>query len=160
MNIIRRRIWLTFLRSSSRSWKKYKFVSKFYSVFLAPFCEDLSFPTSTAHLLSSSGLYRIPLCLVKAEVLVSPLCPTLQSHGLGPTRLLCPWNLQARILEWVPLPSSRGSSEPRGWIGISWVSCTVRQLLYHWATREAPRIWSHGGIHLFDSTSNLEIPIS
>ena len=31
---------------------------------------------------------------------------------------------QARILEWVPMPSSRGSSQPRGWICIS---CTANR---------------------------------
>ena len=31
--------------------------------------------------------------------------------------------LQARILEWVAMPSSRGSSWPRGWTCISWGSC-------------------------------------
>ena len=29
---------------------------------------------------------------------------------LDPTSLLCPWNSQARILEWVAIPFSRGSS--------------------------------------------------
>ena len=33
--------------------------------------------------------------------------------------------LQARILEWVAMPSSRGSSWPRGWIQVSCGSCTV-----------------------------------
>ena len=42
--------------------------------------------------------------------------------------------LQARILEWVAMPSSRESSWPRDWIR---VSCTGRQILYHWATWEA-----------------------
>jgi len=41
--------------------------------------------------------------------------------------------LQARILEWVAIPFSRGSSWPRDW---TWVSCTGRQILYHWATRK------------------------
>ena len=31
--------------------------------------------------------------------------------------------LQARILEWIATPSSRGSSRPRDWICTSWVSC-------------------------------------
>ena len=35
--------------------------------------------------------------------------------------------LQARILEWVAMPSSRGSSRPRERTGISYVSCVVRQ---------------------------------
>ena len=42
--------------------------------------------------------------------------------------------LQARILEWVTMPFSRVSSLPRDWTR---VSCVGRQLLYHWATREA-----------------------
>ena len=40
--------------------------------------------------------------------------------------------LQARILEWVVMPSSRGSSQPRDWNGISSVSCIGRWVLYHW----------------------------
>ena len=39
--------------------------------------------------------------------------------------------LQAGILEWVAMPSSRGSSQPRNPIHISYVSCTSRQVLYH-----------------------------
>ena len=42
--------------------------------------------------------------------------------------------LQARTLEWVALPFSRGSSWPRD---RNHVSCTGKQILYHWATREA-----------------------
>ena len=51
-------------------------------------------------------------------------------HGLQPTRLLCPWTiaqqaplstgiLQERILEWVAMPSSRGSSKPMDQIQVS-----------------------------------------
>ena len=39
--------------------------------------------------------------------------------------------LQARILEWVAIPFSRGSSWPRDWIHVSFVSCIGRQVLYH-----------------------------
>ena len=31
--------------------------------------------------------------------------------------------LQVRILEWIAMPSSRGSSQPKYWICISYVSC-------------------------------------
>ena len=41
---------------------------------------------------------------------------------------------QARILEWVFMPFSGGSSWPRDQ---TWVSCIGRQILYHWAAREA-----------------------
>ena len=43
--------------------------------------------------------------------------PVSTAHGI----------LQARILEWVAMPSSRGSSQPRDQTGISYVSCIVRQ---------------------------------
>ena len=36
--------------------------------------------------------------------------------------------LQARILEWVAMPSSRGSSWPRDRTRVSYVSCIGRQL--------------------------------
>ena len=39
--------------------------------------------------------------------------------------------LQARILEWVAMPSSRGSSWPRDWTRVSYVSWTGRRVLYH-----------------------------
>ena len=45
--------------------------------------------------------------------------------------------LQARILEWVAMPSSRGSSQPRDWTHVSYVFCTGRWILYHWAIWEA-----------------------
>ena len=38
--------------------------------------------------------------------------------------------LQARILEWVAMPSSRGSSQPRDWTCVSYVSCIGRRILY------------------------------
>ena len=39
--------------------------------------------------------------------------------------------LQARTLQWVSMPSSRGSSQPRDQTHISDVSCIGRQVLYH-----------------------------
>ena len=49
--------------------------------------------------------------------------------------------LQARILAWVPLPFCRGSSQPKDQMCVSYVSCIGRQVLYHWATWEAPYRW-------------------
>ena len=39
--------------------------------------------------------------------------------------------LQARILEWVTVPSSRGSSQPRDYTHVSYVSYIGWQVLYH-----------------------------
>ena len=73
--------------------------------------------------LSSTISFHVQLC--------STLCdpgnwspPGLSVHGI----------LQARILEWTVISSSRGSSPPRDWTHVSWVSCTGRRILYHYAT--------------------------
>ena len=56
--------------------------------------------------------------LAKVEVLLTQSCPTLQPRGLLPTRHFCHGILQARILEWVAIPFSSGSSRirDRTWI--------------------------------------------
>ena len=45
--------------------------------------------------------------------------------------------LQARILKWVAIPLSRGSSQPRDQTHVSYVSCTGRWILYHCTSWEA-----------------------
>ena len=47
--------------------------------------------------------------------------------------------LQARILEWVAIPFSRGSSQPRDQ---TQVSHTAGGFFTSWATREAQEYWS------------------
>ena len=42
--------------------------------------------------------------------------------------------LQARILEWMVISSSRGSSQHRDQTHVSCVFCIGRWILYHWAT--------------------------
>ena len=42
---------------------------------------------------------------------------------------------QARLLEWVAISSSRGSSPSRDWTQIYCISCIGRWILYHWVTR-------------------------
>ena len=41
---------------------------------------------------------------------------------------------QARILEWVAVSFSRGSSQPRDWTYVSWVLYIPRWILYHCTT--------------------------
>ena len=69
--------------------------------------------------------------------LVTKLCPTV----LRPMDCSLPGSFvhgisQARILEWVAMPSSRASSWPRYWTHF----CTGRQILYYWAIWEASDI--------------------
>ena len=47
--------------------------------------------------------------------------------------------LQARILEWVAMPSSRESSQPRDRTLISYIPCISRRVLYHQCQLGSPR---------------------
>ena len=53
---------------------------------------------------------------------------------------------QARVLEWVAISLSRGSSPPRGW---TWVSCIAGGFSANWATREAPFFHDFSNLNLF-----------
>ena len=68
--------------------------------------------------------------------LVSESCPTFCDRmDCSPPGSSVHWIFQARILEWVAISFSRGSSWPRD---RTQVYCIGRWILYHWATREAP----------------------
>ena len=76
-----------------------------------------------------------PTCL-KAKVLVAQSCPTLcDPIDCDPLGSSVHGILQARILEWVAIPFSRGSPQPRNQIR---VSCIAGRFFTVWATREAP----------------------
>ena len=62
----------------------------------------------------------------KSPQLCSTLCDPMDCRPPGSSVRKI---LQARILEWVAMPSSWGSSPPWDWI--SYVSCTGRWVLYH-----------------------------
>ena len=67
--------------------------------------------------------------------LVSKSCQTLCNPvDCGPPDSSVHNIFQARILEWVAISSSGGSSRLRDWTSISRIG---RQILYHWATWEA-----------------------
>ena len=84
---------------------------------------------------SLGTIKRKSLIADSTEVKVAQLCPSLCSpldytvHGI----------LQARILEWVAFPFSRGSSQPRD---RTQVSCIAGGFFTSWATREAQEHWS------------------
>ena len=81
------------------------------------------------HVAANAIISRIPACVLAITVvsdswrpygLYSP--PGSSVHGI----------LQARILEWVAIPFSRGCSRPRYGTRISYISCFGRLVLYHW----------------------------
>ena len=63
---------------------------------------------------------------------VSQLCPTL----FDPMEHTVHGVLQVRILEWVAVPFSSGSSQPRDG---TQVFCIVGRFFTNWATREVPK---------------------
>ena len=68
---------------------------------------------------------------------------SLWSHGLQPSRVLCSWNFQGGILEWVAISSSRGSFPPRDW--------THLLPLQHWQAESSPLHHLKSPIYLFIS---------
>ena len=71
-----------------------------------------------------------------ASCLITKLCPTLCNHvDCSPPGSSVHGIFQAKILEWVAISFSRGSSLTQG-LNLPLLHC--RQILYHWATREAP----------------------
>ena len=84
------------------------------------------------HVLTHLRARKVECHFVERKVKVTQLCPTLCD----------PMNciheiLQARILEWVAFPFSRGSSQPRDQTQVSHLA---GGFFTSWATREAPRL--------------------
>ena len=85
----------------------------------------------------------IETCIHLAPAVASVVSDSVQPHRQQSTRLPVPGILQARTLEWVAIPSSRGSSQPRDQTHMSYISCINRQILYHWHhLRNHHPIWS------------------
>ena len=72
------------------------------------------------------------LTYIQSRSEVAQSCPTLcDPMDCCPPGSSVLGILQARIPEWVCMPSSRGSSRPRDRAHVSCVSYTGRQILYH-----------------------------
>ena len=84
-------------------------------------------------------LQKMHLCVLSCVWLFCDLMdcspPGSSVHGI----------FQARILEWVVISSSRGSSPFRDW---AFVFCIGRWILYHWGTWESPAL------------ENIEAPVA
>ena len=100
-----------------------------------PYCCPLPKP---AHRVSGSRCLNLRAQApgkVRVKALVPQSCLPLHSHmdcslpGSSVHGIL-----QARILEWVAMFFSGGSSQPRDWTCVSYVSCTGRQALYNYDT--------------------------
>ena len=69
---------------------------------------------------------------------------SLWTHGL-----YSPWNALSQILEWVAVPSSRGSSQPRDWTQVSGIAI---KFFIIWATREAQNGDNRGVVFSIEAT--------
>ena len=95
-----------------------------------------------------------PSKCVCAELLQS--CPTLcNSMDCSPPGCSVHGILQARILEWVAMPSSRGPSQPRDRIYLSHVSCMGRQILCHWHHLGSPPLPYAYSVYLLLTTGHI-----
>ena len=75
---------------------------------------------------------------VKVKVSVAQSCPALcDPMDCSPPGTSVHGILQAIVLEWVAMPSSRGSYRPKDQ---TWVSCVGRQILYHLSHQGSPEI--------------------
>ena len=93
-----------------------------------------------------SGHYRVlnrfPVLYSRFSLVIYFIHACMEAKGLQSCPALCDpmdcspqgssvhWIFQARTLEWVATPSSRGSSLPRDQICIAYASCIGRQVLY------------------------------
>ena len=66
---------------------------------------------------------------MNVRVKVAQSCPTLCDPGDCTVHGI----LQARILEWVAMPSSRGSSQPRDLTHVYYLSCIGRWVFYQYS---------------------------
>ena len=97
-----------------------------------PLCFDLDKNQATVNVCCVCVCVCVHAHAHVCSVVSNSLCPLDCSppgssiHGI----------FQARILEQVAISYSRGSSWPRGWTHVSWVSCLGQWILYHCATWE------------------------
>ena len=66
--------------------------------------------------------------------------------------------LQARIMEWVTMPFSKRSSQPRDRSCVSYVSCMGRQVLYHYHHLGRPAAAAAAAAKLLQSCPTLHDP--
>ena len=114
------------------------FLKTFYFLWSTNKSRQTTTQVSNGQLLASPESLCIPrqsrLSLFR-KLLVTQLCPILSRPiDCSPQGSSVHVILQARILEWVAMPFSRGSSQSRDWTP---VSCIAGRLFTIWATREA-----------------------
>ena len=105
----------------------------------------LTIPLNINRICLFSSIWIFPELRMKWSESCSVMSNSLKPHGLYIVHGI----LQARILEWVVFPFSRGSSQPRDQTPVSRIA---GRFFTSWITREAQEYWSGS---LTSNRSNL-----
>ena len=106
--------------SVSISWQFLRYPKLFVSVTFIQLLRRIIYFTWWTH---NSQIMCTSACSVARS------CQTFAIPWAVAHQTLHPWISQVRILEWVAISSSRGSSQPRYWTLIPCISCTGRWIL-------------------------------
>ena len=130
MNLVRWLIWSWFLRHS--------FVN-YYTLGLASWNTASSMWGNSVSLLKEQRHNRKCVCVCVHAHTHSVMSESLWPHDCSPLDSSVHRIFQAKILQWVDIPSSREHSRFRDWTHVSFASCIGRHILYHWAIWESHR---------------------
>ena len=75
------------------------------------------------------------VCACRVTSVMADSVPPTDCSPPGPS---VPGILRARTLEWVAMPSARGSSPPKDQTQVSYTICIDRWVLYHWCHLGSP----------------------
>ena len=98
---------------------------------------------SSLHQVAYSATFTWFFCVCVC-VCFSVMPNSLWSHGHSLPDSSVHGILQTRIWEWVAMPFSRGSSQPRDWTQVSWIAGRFFTI---WATRETVYIKTYIFLH-------------
>ena len=96
--------------------------------------QSYRFPLSLLRFYTLKNLYMETFLCLRVRACMCPCVRLCDPMGCSPPGSSVLGILQARTLEWVAVPFSRGSSWPRDW---TCISCTAGRFFTIWATREA-----------------------
>ena len=119
--------WVAISFYNAWKWKvKVKLLSRVW-LFVTPWTAAFQAPPSMGF--SRQEYWRCVCVHTKSLQLCLTLCNPMDCSPSGSS---IHGILQARILEWVAMHSSRGSCQPRDHTHVSYIPCIGRRVLYHW----------------------------
>ena len=125
-----------------------------------PFSRGSSWPRDWTRVFYIAGGFFTVWVIMEALLLPSENCSVVLDY-LRPLDYIVHGIVQARILGWVAVPFSRGSSQPRDWTQVSHIA---GRFFTSWATREAQEYWSGepipSPVDLLDPEIKVESPAS